>query len=82
MLFVIYHLIVTGSSEENYVNHLVRDGESQGFRYKYTNLLKDIKKVLEAHCLLEFCKLYILELGGIEIFKTVQYVLYKISQYK
>ena len=34
MLFVICHLIVVGSSEENYAKHLIRDGESQGFRYE------------------------------------------------
>ena len=33
----VYHLVallLTGSSEENYAGHLVKDGESQGFRYK------------------------------------------------
>ena len=44
MLFVIYHFIGIGSSEENYVNHLIRDGESQGFRYKIYKSFKGYKE--------------------------------------
>ena len=54
MLFVICHLNVIGSSEENYAKHLVRDGESQGFRYEVYKSFKGYKEDIRMAFYLSF----------------------------